>query len=262
MLLRPGFTKCPVCDRFVYVTDDLFTVRNWAGTEDIPGCVPGIYHYECFRSAEFRIAYLSVNEHQMKENLAEQKQSQFLAINAADDEFALAYRPLVEEYTLYFHKLGREIRLNDRAQLEKFLDWALSGSQDDLARPDPARRSLMIFGPEEVRLEFTESLEVQAEYSWAGYLGILNWLKLGKANLVGRFVDLGRAQREAGIKPQSIACPADNAAGTVRKVESMEQLQLVRLYLSVETVKKIYLSHPELERLRAFLRRARSAITG
>src|SRR5689334_11662977 len=107
MILIPNVTRCPACSRFVYAIDDRFATHPWPGVEAIPGFEAGLFHSACFRGLPWRDAFLALDAKEKNRTLDVESAS--LTVLARSPAFAVALRPVIEEYQLYVFAQGRRL---------------------------------------------------------------------------------------------------------------------------------------------------------
>src|SRR5262245_11537680 len=147
-----GFTNCPRCREPVLPTEDLFTVHEGEGGE--APWVPGLYHYRCFLAVPFRSAYLAAAGGRGRAFV--EKQARMWKVLGKDQDFALVYKPLAEEYSVYFFRQRRELTFDSPSRLRRF--WLGVVAHDGRPNPDAAGRVRWLPAPGGWLLAFREEV--------------------------------------------------------------------------------------------------------
>jgi hypothetical protein len=253
MILMPHSTRCPACGRLLYAMDDLFAVRLWLGEEEIPGAPPGMYHYACFLGLPGRDEYLRRDAGTTNRVLDEE--SEYFTVLARTSAFALALRPVIETFVLYFIQEGRQFSFRGAAAWRQFLSTVAG---PDLPRPTPPNSA----GPLRVRrdedfweLATRQLVPIEADFPPPDFDRL-------RQSLSGRGIDparspvaLGVVCEQLGITPTRISSPLDRLTGTFTWPEvPSDPARPVTLTVQVEKWYAVRLGGAEMEELRRFLR--------
>jgi hypothetical protein len=253
MILMPNATRCPACGRFVYAIDDLFAAQPWVGVGQIPGFEPGLYHYACFRSAPLRDAYLRTDA-AAKNRVLDEESPQFLVL-ARTQTFALALRPAIATYVLYFLPWGRQLEFPGTARWKEFL--ALMTGPNVL-QPTPAgSRGHVRLRREQDGWELATRLlvPIYADFTAADFARVRDHLTARGIDPARVPVELGALCRQLGVKPTEVDCPLDRLTGTFEWPEPpADSARPVTLTVQVESWYTVPLTGGQLEELRGFLR--------
>lgn len=251
MILTPHHTRCPACGQFVYVMDDLLAVEPGVGIDAINGAVTGLYHYSCFKSVPWREAFLRWDA-QVKNQVFDQE-SQYWLVLGRTEAFALALRPAIETYVLYFLTKGRRFEFHGPAAWQEFRA-AIIGSQ--AARPIPAT------GPR-IRVRHLTSgwelssgllVPVQADFTSGDFARLQQHLTDRGIDPGRRPVNLGVVCSQLGITPTRISCPLERLIGTFSWPQAAPNpTQPVTLTVRVEQSSTVVLDDVEMKHLRDFL---------
>jgi hypothetical protein len=253
MILIPHVTRCPVCDRFLYAIDDRFGTHPWPGVEQIPGFEPGLYHYACFRATPNRDAYLRFDAAARNRTLDEEN-PQFLVL-ARTQTFALALRPMIATYVLYFLPWGRQLEFPGTARWKELL--ALTTGPDVL-QPTPAgsRGHLRLRREQDSwELATRQLVPISADFTATDFARVREHLTSHGIDTVHTPVELGALCRQLGLKPTEVDCPLDRLTGTFAWPEPpADASRPVTLTVQVESWYTVPLTAAQLEELRGFLR--------
>lgn len=212
MKLIPHSTRCPACGRLLYATDDRFAVRLTQGEKEVPGAPPGLYHYGCFLRLPGRDEHLKRNE--VTTGRVLDQQSEFFTVLARTAAFALAFRPAVDTFVLYFIAHGRLMEFRGLPAWRLFLAH-LAGP--DAPRPtasgsaNPVRVKRNADGWEVAVRQFAP---IEADVSPADLAKL-------RGHLDGRGVDpsrtpveLGAVGGRLGVSFPRASCPPERLTGT------------------------------------------------
>jgi hypothetical protein len=250
MLLIPHQTRCPACERFVFVTDTLFVAENWKGVEKIRGFVPGIYHDACFRKSPHREAYLAIDREIINAQL--DNPNEYLVVIGRTPQLAVTFRDIATVYQLYFLSKGTTLRFRGLENWQRFL--ALITGPDTLQPTAPEERGDIRIRRSHDAWELATrgSTSITIELATADYNRLQQYCMKRRVDPERTPIDIGSLCLELDIKPIVVGCPLERLKGTFSWPETMDET--VTITVQIETWNIIPLTQEELEELRRFLR--------
>jgi hypothetical protein len=250
MILTPHVTRCPACRQPVYALDDLFAAQEWVGLEAVPGFESGLYHHACFRALRDRDAFLELDARMRNRQL--DQQDEYFAVLARTPALALALRPAVEKYVLFFLRRGRQFDFAPAAKWREFV--ALVSAADGTA---PAAAGDVRIRREEGRWELAKRrvARIEAAFDPADAARLREDLARRGVDPARTPVDVGAACRRLGIAPTRVSCPPDRLAGTFAwPPAAADAGARVTITVEVEAWYAVELTGEEMDELRVFLR--------
>lgn len=258
MLFTPGITTCPRCTKPLYPTDDLFTVENWAGYEEMLGPYEGIYHYTCFVDTEFAPLYLSVWAERTKQLLADYAEDWPTLL--LRNNFALVHKPMVDQLALYFLRYARELRFDHKD------DFALLHEHLLISAPgvDPPKGEdtefTVLHDDNQTKLAMRDRVAIELFLSLDDFKTMADSLSADEQTLMGRHLDLPAVVGSQKLPTLEVDCPIEAARGIVTKVARVKKIESVSVVLEVSKWKWIHLDTKAFEDLRTFCTDAKERV--
>jgi hypothetical protein len=248
-----GCTPCPRCRGPIYPSEDLFTVQE-SEAAAAPLWEAGVYHYQCFLGNLFRGAYLKTARDRWRDYVA--RQGRVWKTLGQDEDFALVFKPLAQEHSVYFFRQGREFTFDSAPDLCRFLvavvmhDGQPAQSRAGGVRWLPARVGWLLGVREEV--------PVPVELPTAGHAGLLQELAAHDPPPPRRAVPVGAACARLGLTPDTGGYPLDRITGVVRQTEARGDVTVVTV--GVEKWVEVLLTVAEAARFKRFMQGVSPAV--
>lgn len=257
MLLQPGSTICPHCQKPLFLTDDIISIKQFVGTEEIEGFTPGLYHYVCFLHTAFREAYVEIKrfyEHEKFVGLDDE----YMKTLQISREFALVMKRAVREFSLKFFDEDREISFFELSALYDFTEFVLNPSlyQKETQFNDVGVSRL----DKDWRIYQRHSSDAFFLFTELDYRKIATYLGIEGDTPVGRTINLFEACNELRVAPVNKPLPIEKAIGKFKLVEPLLDSPTVQLVISIELFKNIYISNEKLSLLGEFLNSVESIL--
>jgi len=255
MILIPNVTRCPACGRFVYAIDDRFATHPWPGVETIPRFEAGLYHLACFRGLPWRDAFLALDAAEKTRTL--DMESPSLTVLARTPVFAVALRPVIEEYQLYCFARGRRLDFRGLAAWSEFVAaiTTADGPRPTLPEARGGFRITRTNGSWELATRQIASIDV--ELSHADFTRLREHLTARGTDPTRTPVELAAVCRQLAIQPVGADAPVERLTGTFAWPQPGREPS-VFLAVNVEWWFAVGLGGDELAALRSFLRDLRS----
>jgi hypothetical protein len=220
--------------------------------EAIPGFEAGLYHYACFRGLPWRDAFLALDAGVKNRTL--DAESAALTVLARSSTFAVALRPVIEEYQLSFFRHGRRLDFRGLAAWSEFVS-ALAGPEGPRPTLPDARGGFRITRTNgSWELATRQVAPIDVEFTPADF-GKFRDSIAGRGTDPARTpVDLALACRQLGIKPVRADGPLDRLTGPFAWPQAERDPAAAFLAINVEWWFAVALGGDELADLRSFLR--------
>lgn len=248
MKLVYGDSRCLVCNKVIYSTDDVLVAEAWPGVEELHNFRSGCYHYDCFQKLDHAEAYYPLKA------TAQYRQVTAPAwrLLAEDQRVAVAWNRMLKECRVVFRLRARQITLVGIGELQEFSlliqsflpdrSQTASGSRFNLERTDDGWM-LSVLEP------VTASLVLDP----ADYERLTRHLGRTGESMVGMNLALGEVCRKLEILPRSAACPLAQATGAIIGIDQFSPTDPATLRLVLRKRSKVHLTRDDLSSLQAIL---------
>jgi hypothetical protein len=249
-----GCTPCPRCRGPVYPSEDLFTVQEAEAAAAAPLWEAGLYHYQCFLGNPFRGAYLKSAQGRWRDYV--EKQGRVWKTLGLDEDFALVFKPLAQEHSVYFFRQGREFTFDAMSALCRFLMAVVM--HDGRPARSPTAGARWRPAPGGWLLGVREEVPVPVELTTADHARLLKELAAHGPLPSRMVVPVGQACACLGLTPDTGGYPLDRITGVIRQTEVRGDVTVVTV--AVEKWVEVLLTFAETARFKRFMLGASAAI--
>jgi hypothetical protein len=233
---------------------DLFTVQEAEAAAAAPLWEAGVYHYPCFLGSLFRGAYLKAARGRWRGYV--EKQGRVWKILSLDEDFALVFKPLAQEHSVYFLRQGRELTFDAVSVLRRFLLAVVTHGVRPATSPTEGVRWRPALGG--WLLGVREEVPVPVELTTADHARLLTELAAHSPQSSRTAVPVGEACGRLGLTPDTGGYPLDRISGVVRQTEVRGDMTVVPV--GVEKWIEVLLTAAEAARFKRFMQGVSAAV--